>query len=309
MKSNRKIIAIIFVIIAIICTACGVVELKESTIEKVSEASIKELDRISHKEYIIQEVEEGGTVLEKINENTSNENGNQANSNILVENEIEESNENIEHNYYEEGKAIIIYKPNAKINTNSIFNNYKIENTVEFGEENEDSAMSVSVISSDKHSTNELIEKMNQKDGVITAIPDFQFSTSALTEDENANLQWALENNGQFGGTKGKDIAPLTTSSGNQKVIAIIDSGVDYTNEDLVNIMWKNPFDENTLPGTYGYDFVNGDTDPMDDNGHGVGGIVPVYQLVLRQPGVDIQGGIQKIGDFDNVRHGFLLIT
>jgi subtilisin family serine protease len=40
--------------------------------------------------------------------------------------------------------------------------------------------------------------------------------------------------------------------------IAILDSGIDYTHEDL---------SANYLPG--GYDWVNSDTDPMDDFGHG----------------------------------------
>lgn len=40
--------------------------------------------------------------------------------------------------------------------------------------------------------------------------------------------------------------------------IAVLDSGIDYTHEDL---------SANYLPG--GYDWVNNDTDPMDDFGHG----------------------------------------
>ncbi len=40
--------------------------------------------------------------------------------------------------------------------------------------------------------------------------------------------------------------------------IAIVDTGVDYTHPDIA---------ENYIPG--GYDWVNGDTDPMDDHGHG----------------------------------------
>jgi thermitase len=46
---------------------------------------------------------------------------------------------------------------------------------------------------------------------------------------------------------------------GNKTVtIAIIDSGIEYTHEDL---------SANYLPG--GYDWVNNDTDPVDDDGHG----------------------------------------
>jgi subtilisin family serine protease len=41
-------------------------------------------------------------------------------------------------------------------------------------------------------------------------------------------------------------------------IVAVIDTGIDYNHEDLA---------ENYLPS--GYDWVNVDNDPMDDNGHG----------------------------------------
>lgn len=49
-------------------------------------------------------------------------------------------------------------------------------------------------------------------------------------------------------------------------VVAIIDTGIDYTHSDLKNHMWEN---NTNLPGKYGYDFMNEDDDPMDDFGHG----------------------------------------
>ncbi|MCX7793361.1 MAG: S8 family serine peptidase, partial [Thermodesulfovibrionales bacterium] len=42
-----------------------------------------------------------------------------------------------------------------------------------------------------------------------------------------------------------------------QPIIAVIDTGVDYTHPELIGKVIK------------GYDFVNGDPDPMDDHGHG----------------------------------------
>ncbi|MGD8969735.1 MAG: S8 family serine peptidase [Anaerolineae bacterium] len=47
-------------------------------------------------------------------------------------------------------------------------------------------------------------------------------------------------------------------------VVAILDTGVDLDHPDLQSEMWTDPQD-----GSYGWDFVNDDSDPQDDNRHG----------------------------------------
>ena len=112
------------------------------------------------------------------------------------------------------------------------------------------SDMVVSLVSSDKYNTDELIEKLSNTSGIIYAERNGEIKAENITNDQYSKYQWALENNGQNAGTKGLDINPMITSSQKEKVVAVVDSGVDYTNSDLKNVMWNN---NTTLPGTHGY--------------------------------------------------------
>lgn len=91
---------------------------------------------------------------------------------------------------------------------------------------------------------------------------------------QQGNL-WNLKNTGQNGGTPGADIRAsvawnLTTSASNV-IVAVVDTGVRYTHQDLAANMWVNPAD-----GSHGTNAIAGTTDPWDDYGHGthVSGII-----------------------------------
>ncbi len=85
--------------------------------------------------------------------------------------------------------------------------------------------------------------------------------------------------------------APLAwdiTRGSTRKLVAIIDSGIDFTHEDLQETIWTNPgevasngIDDDAngyIDDIRGYDFGSdlGDSDPTDENGHGthVAGII-----------------------------------
>jgi subtilisin family serine protease len=99
--------------------------------------------------------------------------------------------------------------------------------------------------------------------------------------DPRFEEQWALANSGQRGGTQGADISAMrawaTTTGSDKVVVAVLDSGVDYTHEDLAPNMWKRPaqiatyHDDQlgTIDDEDGFNAIDNAADPMDENGHG----------------------------------------
>ncbi len=121
------------------------------------------------------------------------------------------------------------------------------------------------------------------------AEPNFEINLDAsegplvpvLPHDPQFENQWALSNSGQNGGKKGADIsAPLawaTTTGTDKLVVAVLDTGVDYTHEDLAANMWARPdgmapyhdAELGTIDDLNGFNAIDNASDPMDDNGHG----------------------------------------
>ncbi len=81
--------------------------------------------------------------------------------------------------------------------------------------------------------------------------PNHEFKIDLTPNDPRWSWQW--------GPAKiGAEVAWNTTVGNSSILLAIVDTGVDWDHPDLAN---------NYAP--LGYDWVNGDDDPMDDNGHG----------------------------------------
>ena len=115
--------------------------------------------------------------------------------------------------------------------------------------------------------------------------PNYIYHAALVPGDPYFNRQWGLKNSAQtiFNfGLGGPDIQDTTNNPGtighdikaerawdnitdcSSAVVAVLDSGVNYNQEDLTSNLWKD-----SVTGKYGYDFVDGDDDPMDLNGHG----------------------------------------
>ncbi len=69
------------------------------------------------------------------------------------------------------------------------------------------------------------------------------------------------------------------TIGSSEVIVGVIDTGIDYTHEDLASNVWKNPKeipnngidDDNNgfIDDIYGWNFVNNTNNPIDDNRHG----------------------------------------
>lgn len=97
--------------------------------------------------------------------------------------------------------------------------------------------------------------------------------------DEMFSKLWGLYNK-DYGYDLGALDAWKMTTGSKKVVVAVIDTGVDYTHPDLTKNVWINEKELNGTPGVdddgnglvddiHGYDFANNDGDPMDDNAHG----------------------------------------
>lgn len=185
---------------------------------------------------------------------------------------------------YKDGEAIVYYyedTTNAKTKASSIAfgSGIKIQKTEDFGRGLKDSNMKskdhvkVSLVKSSTKTTDEIIAECKKKSNVKYAEPNYKIKALDCTDDTFSSYQWAMEN--QTTGGEDKDIKPTSawekadaSTSTKERVIALVDTGIDYTNEDLKDVVWNNP-DTDSLSGEHGYDCINMDADPLDDNGHG----------------------------------------
>lgn len=133
-----------------------------------------------------------------------------------------------------------------------------------------DKTLYVSEVCSDTYSTRELISKLNKKAYVLTVEPDYRQYANTVSSDPYVDEQWHLDGEGSFPCTSSGISFSKTRSRAKSgtPVIAVMDTGIDYTHEDLAGHMWTNP-NTSLLPGIYGYNFTNDTADCRDTNGHG----------------------------------------
>lgn len=207
----------------------------------------------------------------------------------------------LEEGTYVKGEALVSMTTTqaaalTKEGTASFDRNIQIEECWDFGTaedaQSEQIKDYVALVSSDTYTTEELMEIAAEKYYVEAVAPNSYAHLCNTGKDVLSDYQWYLDGAGSLRtNSEGIHFSGLTAEPSMQPVVAVIDTGVDYTNEDLKDSMWVNPYRSQGLEGTYGYDFANDDDDPMDTDGHGThcAGVIAAQQ--------DNAAGITGISD------------
>jgi len=130
------------------------------------------------------------------------------------------------------------------------------------------------------------LAKLGGKSEILYVEPNYKIKlASTFPDDTRFDELWGMHNTGQTGGTADADIdAPeawdIITDS--NVIVAVLDTGIDYTHPDLAANMWINEAELNGTPGVddddpcngyiddvYGWDFADDDNNPTDYLGHG----------------------------------------
>ncbi|MDP8218929.1 MAG: S8 family serine peptidase [Candidatus Theseobacter exili] len=156
------------------------------------------------------------------------------------------------------------------------------------------------------------LQELKSDPDIEFAEPDYLVSACIVPDDTYYPDQWGMP----------KVAAPETwdyTTNGSGVIIACIDSGINYNHPDLAGNLWVN---SNEIPNNgidddlngyvddyWGWDFENGDKDPIDDYGHGTmvaGVMAAVGNNTIGVAGVCWSARIMTIKFLDSNGDGYL---
>ena len=201
------------------------------------------------------------------------------------------------------GEVIVKFKSAAALNevkvsspSISILNNkYKIKTVKRLFEKQKTQAINANfpgfdfsrefILSFDeKEDLNKIIEEYKKDPSVEYAQPNYIYHAHRIPSDSLYSGQWGLQK------IKAPAAWDISTGESSSAIAAVLDTGADFSHEDLAAKL------------VAGYDYVNGDNNPTDDNGHGthVAGIIgAITNNSIGVAGMDWTGKILVIKVLD----------
>ena len=223
---------------------------------------------------------------------------------------------------YVEGDAIVTFKSSVILtNAQRALAGHSLAWRRHFAGLSRHRGKETGLVHAQNRTTAQLITELSRDPAVETAEPNYlRWVTTAPPNDTLFTSLWAMQNTGQsvngLAGTAGDDIhfiaawalAQPAPPTANRPVVAVIDTGTDYTHPDLAGNMWTNPGE---IPGNgldddgngfvddyYGYDFADNLPNPTDSGFHGThvaGTIAAVGNNQLGVIGVCYQARIMAL--------------
>ena len=221
---------------------------------------------------------------------------------------------------YVEGDVIVTFKPSVSPPAaEQVLTGHSLAFQKHFAELSRYRGKETGLVHARNRTTAELIAELSRDPTVEAAEPNYlRWVTSETPNDPYFTNLWALQNTGQAingtTGTAGDDIhfvaawALAQPPPTNPPVVAVIDTGVDYTHPDLASNIWINTGEipdngvdddkDGYVDDYYGYDFADNLPNPTDSGFHGThvaGTIAAVGNNQLGVIGVDYESRIMAL--------------
>jgi subtilisin family serine protease len=220
---------------------------------------------------------------------------------------------------YVEGEAIVTFKPSADFAAaQRTLKGHSLQFSRHFAFLSQQRGRHSGLVHAGDRTTAQLIAELSADPQVESAEPNYlRWISSSVPNDAMFSQLWGLQNTAQSvngtAGTAGDDIKfmnawSLAQTSATPVVVAVIDTGVDYTHPDLAPSMWTNPGEipangldddgNGYVDDVFGYDFADNTGDPLDSGFHGShvsGTIAAAGNNLLGIIGVNYQARIMAL--------------
>jgi subtilisin family serine protease len=222
---------------------------------------------------------------------------------------------------YREGEVIVKFRKDIKTSAAPrVLTTYNLHIAKRFDVLSRIKGQNYVLLRSETLKADELLELLRKDPSVEAVSLNYLRELDVVPNDTDFNKQWSLNNTGQdilgYNGTFDADIdAPeawdIQTGS-SDVVVAVLDTGVDYSHPDLAANMWVNQAEVDGTTGVddddngyvddiYGIDTGEDDCDPSDTCGHGThvaGTIAAAGNNNLGMAGINWNGRIMAVKGF-----------